>query len=136
MFFSTNEKKSIVCAMKTMIDADGYKDSNEKFVFDTVYAYMNVSMDDASKIMAFMLDASNPLLSNSAFKEQATIICSMSIEKKKFLISVLAAIACCDGELCRQESELLASYRMICDLPSSVFSLSDALTFFKTIFNK
>ena len=105
--FTTNEKKAIVFAMNAMVNADGYKHPNEKNLYNVIYQSLNIDSREASSIMAYMLDASNPLLGNSAFEEHIDVIRGMNIDKKKDLISILTTLAAIDGNIDNNENQLL-----------------------------
>ncbi len=125
--FTTNEKKAIVFAMNAMVNADGYKHPNEKNLYNVIYQSLNIDSREASSIMAYMLDASTSLLGNSAFEEHLDVIRGMNIEKKKDLISILTTLAAIDGNIDNNENQLLTHYRIVCDLPYTEYSTTDAV---------
>lgn len=125
--FTTDEKKVIVFAMNAMVNADGYKHPNEKNLYNAVWKSLNIDNREASSIMAFMLDASSSLLGNSAHEEHLDVIRNMNIEKKKYLISILTTLAAIDGNIDNNENQLLTHYRIICNLPYTEYSTTDAI---------
>ena len=124
MTFNTFEKREFVFAMQLMINADNIKHPSEKLIFDRIYDELNIGTEEGLSFMNYFLEVQNNL---DTIDKHFSAIGNWSIDKRKYLISILTVLAIIDKNVDDKENKLLINYRIACALSYEDYSIQEAV---------